>query len=101
MNPPSLVITEAAFQRQIIELARLRGFKVFHVYDSRKSTGTGWPDLSLVRPKDGRYIAAELKVGKNQPTRAQLDWLVALNACGVETHIWRPADLDYISEVLR
>lgn len=92
-------ITEKAFQQQVMDYARLRGWLVMHVRDSRKSAGTGWPDLSMVR--DGRFVAAELKTENGKPTPAQLEWLEALGECGVETHLWRPSMWNEIQETLK
>ena len=41
-------MSEAEFQAQVVELARLRGWRTHHHYDSRRST-PGWPDLVMVR----------------------------------------------------
>ena len=36
--------TEKGFQAAVVELARLRGWLVYHTYDSRRSA-KGFPDL--------------------------------------------------------
>ena len=48
--------------------------------------------------KDERIIAAELKVRRNRPTSAQVAWLEALAAAGVETFLW--TDTDWTSGVI-
>ncbi len=92
-------VSEKNFMAQVIQLARLRKWKVHHIHDSRKSSGSGWPDLSMVR--DGRFIAAEVKTEKGRATAAQLEWLEALAGCGLETFLWRPSDFEEIERTLR
>ncbi len=92
-------ISEKSFQSQVIQLARLRGWRVHHIHDSRKSSGSGWPDLSMIR--GGRFVAAELKVGGNRPTAEQVEWLADLSECGLETFLWRPSDFEEIERTLR
>ncbi|MEW6583441.1 MAG: VRR-NUC domain-containing protein, partial [Actinomycetota bacterium] len=53
-----LALSEAAFQDQVVDLARLRGWLVYHTFDSRHSAA-GFPDLILAR--GDRLVAAELK----------------------------------------
>jgi len=104
--------SEADFQKQIIELAKYRGWRVAtfrKVRVQRKNgsvyyetpvgaDGVGWPDLFLVRGK--RVIAAELKVGNNKATVEQMQWLESLAATGVECHVWRPSWWNVIEDVL-
>lgn len=101
--------SEASFTRQVIQYARLFGWKVVHVRPLRTKTGwktpvsgdgVGLPDTLLFRPADGRRVAAELKVGSNKPTPAQRQWLADLAACGFETFLWTPADWGEIESTL-
>ena len=41
-------ILEADFQAQVVKLALLLGWKVYHTHDSRRSR-EGFPDLILIR----------------------------------------------------
>ena len=97
-------MSEAEFQKQIVELAQLRGWRVFHDHDSRRNAA-GLPDLILVR--SGRLIFAELKSEKGRVSEQQLDWLrdldeVAESSLGkVLVDVWRPADWTTIEEELR
>ncbi len=91
-------MTESAWQKQVVDLARLFGFRVFHPWLSIRSE-KGWPDLALFRP--GRFLLAELKTEKGKLTAAQESMIADLRAAGVEVHVWRPADLDRVVEVLR
>lgn len=92
------ILSEKQFQQQILDLAKLRGWKTYHPYDSRHSTA-GWPDVTLV--KDGRLIFWEVKSAKGRVSEEQAQWLVALALTGCEARVVRPADWDYIVEALR
>jgi hypothetical protein len=92
-------IPEAMLMRQVLELARLRGWADYHALDSRGSE-PGWPDLALCRPP--RVVFAELKSETGRVSAAQRRWLDLLGQCpGIETHVWRPGDWPRIVEVLR
>lgn len=82
-------MTEKALQAAVTELAEWLGWRTYHVFDSRRSN-PGWPDLFMVR-RD-RAVAIELKSAKGVATKAQLEWLLALELAGVESHLWRPDD---------
>jgi hypothetical protein len=85
---------EAAFQQQVLNLAGFFGWDLtYHTHDSRRSH-KGWPDLVLCRPPE--LLVVELKAEKTRVTNDQLAWLAALDACGIETYLWRPADLPAI-----
>lgn len=104
---PLAEISENEWQRQVIDLAHLFGWKVAHFRPAQTTKGwrtpvaadgAGWPDLVLVRE---RIIACELKRETGKLAPAQQEWLDALTAAGAETHVWRPSDLDAVAEVLR
>ena len=114
MSPDtSNLITEAAFQQTVIEMARVFGWIVGFTYDSRNSE-PGEPDLRLVHPEQHRVIFVELKSEKGRYTKGrwnkagtrwlpgQDEWAEALSACpGVDYYLWRPGDMDQIETVLR
>lgn len=85
-------MTEKELQEAIVQLARLRGFMVFHPYDSRKST-PGWPDLFLLHPRTGEIVVAELKSTSGRVSHAQQEWIDAFAVAGTVVHVWRPAHL--------
>ncbi len=107
-------VTEAEFMRQVIQLAYLRGWRVAHFRPGRVlkkdgsttwrtpvgADGAGFPDLLLIRPRDGRILAAELKVGRNQATPEQVAWLDAFRAAYIPAMIWRPTMWPEIEEAL-
>jgi hypothetical protein len=102
-------MSEAAFTAQVIELAQWLGWRVLHVRPARKQdgrwmtpvqgNGVGFPDLLLIRGT--RLLVSELKAERGRLTPAQQAWLEAFAGAGIETHIWRPAQLEELVEVLR
>lgn len=92
-------LTEKDFQRQVLDLARIFGWRAYHPMLSKWSE-RGFPDLTLVRPP--RLVFAELKRDKGKTTTHQDEWADLLKAVpGVEYFLWRPADLEQVAEVLR
>lgn len=100
-------MTEDDWQRQVIDLARLFKWRVAHFRPALtkhgwrtpvSADGKGFPDLVLVRD---RVIAAELKTRTGIPSPDQHAWLDAFTDAGIETHIWRPADLELVAATLR
>jgi len=100
--------SEAEFQKAVITLAKLHRWKVMHTQPAQIRPGRwitpttgdqGFPDLCLVHPARGT-IFVELKVGKNEVSNTQWEWINALEDAGQEVHVWRPKDLDKISERL-
>jgi hypothetical protein len=95
---------EAQFQAQVIQLARMNGWKVFHPAKMMDRNGTwrtalqgdkGWPDLVLAH-KDRGLIVAELKSDVGKLSFEQQAWLTHL-APWAEVYVWRPKDLDTIA----
>ncbi len=92
-------LTEREFQRQVMDLAGILGWTVYHSALSKWSE-RGWPDLAMVRPP--RFVLAELKRETGRTTVHQDRWLALLRDCpGVETYLWRPSDLDAVADLLR
>lgn len=91
-------ISEASFQRTVIEMAELLSWRTYHTHDSRRSN-QGWPDLVLVRA--GELVIVELKTNTGRLSQAQGEWLDDLEASGVEVHVWRPRDFDRIEARLK
>lgn len=96
--------TEAEFQAQVIEMARLFGWEVYHTHNSQRSTSKGFPDLVLI--KSGRLIFAELKNRKGKVTTEQNWWLdqlklVAQANSTIEVYLWRPTHWDECLKVIK
>lgn len=110
-----VTITEADFQRQVIDLATALGWHHLHV---RRSIGrrngkqawqtttniSGWPDLFLWHPRHG-FAALELKSEKarlnTDTVREQLQVLDQLAGAGATTLLARPSDMDAIRQILQ
>lgn len=102
-------ISEADFQRQVIELAEICGWRVLHIRKSIKGAKggwttttsiSGWPDLMIMRPPDG-LIFAELKVKPNRTSDSQDEVLAYLARFPfARSVVWFPEDWDAIQETL-
>lgn len=109
-----LSITEAQWQRTVIEAAAALGWRCYHTHDSRRSQ-EGFPDLVLVRD---RVLFVELKIDKahSKMSVPQLEWQVAIQdaldrwwmGAGVDAEapnpfehlVWRPSDWPEVYRVL-
>lgn len=110
-------VTERSLMEAFMKAARMMGWKVMHVSDSRRMVNRGgkmvlvgdaeckgWPDLFLAHKATGRIMAVEVKVedpNRGKVTPEQADWLDVLRACGVETLVLRPSGLDRAVAMLR
>jgi hypothetical protein len=103
-------MTETAFTTEVLRWLRTFRWLAFHVRNSGFAGKSyvqgdkGFIDILAVR--DTRWIAAELKVGKEgtllgEPRLEQRMWMAALGRVGAEAYVWRPADLPRIVEILR
>ena len=103
-------LTEAAFLRQVVDLAHYTGWLVHHCRPAVLPSGKwathiqgdpGFPDLVLA--KEGRVIFVELKREKGRVTDAQQAWRWALGAgrYGCSAFVWRPSDWSVIEKVLK
>ncbi len=99
-------VLEKDWQRQVIELARLLGWRVAHFRPAQTkhgwrtavaADGEGYPDLTLVRE---RTVWLELKRESGKPTEAQAAWLRDLHAAGAEVYLARPRHLEQLSKIL-
>lgn len=101
--------SEAEFQQQVEQYARLRGWEFMHIRPAMNQVGgwrtpisgplgSGFPDLILVRAN--RLIFAELKAEKGRVTPAQKHCLDVLRGTSAEVFLWRPSDLSSILELL-
>ena len=100
-------MNEKQFQAQVIQLARMNGWRVFHPMKMQARDGTwrtalsgdkGWPDLVLAHQQRG-LIVAELKTDTGKLSPDQHAWLTAL-APWAEIQVWRPSDLTTIAKRL-
>lgn len=94
-------LSEAAFQRLVIEIATLGGWSAYHTHDSRRSNH-GWPDLVLAHPQRG-VIFCELKSANGRVRPEQQAWLDLLTSAlpnGTAVSLWRPDDMADIEHLL-
>jgi hypothetical protein len=102
-------MSEAAHQSQVVQLATLLGYKVFHVSDSRRPgpngslvgdrLASGFPDLVLVG--NGKVLFRELKTARGVVKPNQQEWLDVLVQNGADAAVWRPQDWNLIQAQLR
>lgn len=105
-------VSEKLFQEQILQLAKINGWKAFHPLTVRDYRGgyrtalagdKGFPDLVLSRKptaqRVGGLIFAELKSSTGRLSIEQIEWSEHL-ASSAEWYLWRPRDLDFIVERL-
>ena len=105
-------ITEAEFQRTVIDMAHALGWLVHHTRPAR--TGKGWttpiqgnpglPDLVMVSLGAlPCLVFAELKSERGREAAAQRRWADVLGRLGwpVVVRLWRPSDLPEIEAFLR
>lgn len=103
-------IQEEEFAAQVLELARLCGWRSAHFRPARtakgwrtavQGDGKGFPDLVLIHEVRGALVAAELKVGNNRASPEQKAWLRAFRAIGAQTFVWWPKDWPEIQRLLQ
>jgi hypothetical protein len=96
-------LTEDDLLTRVLDLARLRGWKVVHYRPAKTAKGwrtplqgdKGCPDVILAR--NGVVILAELKSDTGKATPEQRQWLAQLGDHG---HLWRPRDWPRIAALL-
>lgn len=99
-------ITEANFQRTVIELAQLGRWRIHHQRPARTKRGwrtaiqghAGFPDLVLVRPPDCLFV--ELKSDTGKPSPDQIAWARVIERCGLHILVWRPRDMERVKRIL-
>lgn len=84
-------MSEDELQEAVRDLCKLLGLAVFHVHDSRRSWGPGYPDLTIVGNRG--VIWRELKSASGQLSGHQRQWMYRLRAAGQDWALWRPCDL--------
>lgn len=99
---------EKDFQKQVIQLAEILGWVVYHFSDSRRQVSpgvfvgdsgcAGFPDLVLVRD---RVVFAELKGNGGRLRPKQVEAIDSLRNARAEVYVWFPNDLVGIQRVLK
>lgn len=102
-------MNETELKSIVINLARRKGWLIHHDLPAMNRAGrwathvegdVGFPDLVLVSPHYGQCLFVELKSEKGRTTSSQDNWLGALGLAGIEHHVVRPSDLEFITERL-
>ena len=95
------MISEAALLDAAVAIAKGKGWLVYHALPSMNRRGAwathfrghkGFPDLVLAHPQ-GDLLVVELKSEIGRVSEGQVRWLNTFTAAGIETHLWRPAQL--------
>ena len=91
-------MTEDQFRQRVREYAALMGWGLQHHNSDSRRADPGWPDDVFCRPP--RLLIVEFKSQRGRLREAQREWLVALDACGVEVALWRPSDWPEVQQVM-
>lgn len=93
--------TEKDFQRAIVDIAQMLGWRVAHFRPALTKSGrwmtavaadgSGFPDLVMLR--NDRILVRELKVGYNKASEEQGAWLSAFRLAGIDADVWTDRDL--------
>ena len=102
-------MTETDLKSIVVNLARRYGWLIHHDLPAMNIRGrwathvegdVGFPDLLLVHPNRGQMLVVELKSEKGKTTTSQDNWLAAFALAGIENHVVRPNDLEFITHRL-
>lgn len=100
-------LSEKEFTAQVLQLAKLCGWKSAHFRPAQtvrgwrtpvQGEGVGFPDLILIR--GAACLAVELKADDGKLASEQAAWLLAFSRAGVPAVVWRPRNWDHILKVL-
>lgn len=102
-------MTEDQFQRSVIDLAHLLGWRVAHFRPAKtrhgwrtpvQADGAGFPDMVLCHPRHG-VLYRELKSHTGQLSAYQVEWLEALRSAGADAGVWRPSNFARLADELQ
>ena len=106
-----LPMTEAEYQSRIVDSARLLGWRIHHCRPLARAGGSfhtpitghaGFPDLVLVRQRDGRLLLLEVKSEDGRLTNEQREWMRAWQQVPcAEVYVARPSNWDFIWRLLQ
>ena len=89
-------MTETQLQANVIELAELLGWMVYHAANVkgqlRARTSVGFPDLVIVHQKTGSVLFVECKSENGGLSDDQRRWSYALIKSAGNYYLFRPAD---------
>ena len=104
------LISEKALQNYVVELGHTFGWKIYHQVDMgkcpvcqtvrySKRIGPGFPDLVMAHDV-GRTLFVELKSEKGPVQPEQKFWMEMLSKGSNEVYLWRPSDMDTLTQIL-
>ena len=93
------LMTEAQFQRAIIDAGTLHGWQWYHTQFSLGSRA-GFPDLVGVNPTRGGQLFVKVKSERGRLTDAQRAWIATIRASGARCWVWRPRYWPAIAAIL-
>lgn len=100
-------MTEADWQRRVLDLAKMCGWRFYHSRPAMNRAGKwatplegdpGFPDLLMTKGR--RLLAVELKAETGRLRPDQIKWLDALKFAGASIYVWKPKDWDTVVKVL-
>ena len=105
-------LTEAAFQKMVLDFAKLHGWRRAHFRGVRvqrkdgstyhqtpiQADGKGFPDILLLRGRE--CIVVELKTETRRLTPEQIAWITAFREAGIHAFIWKPSSWSEIERVI-
>lgn len=89
-------ISEKQFQAQVVKLAKLRQWTVWHCVMPKRSAA-GLPDLILLRE---RTLWFELKSQRGRLRPEQIVFIERLREAGQEVYVLKPSDWDEVERLL-
>jgi len=93
------MISEKAWQSQVVELAKRLGYELVYFTWNSQHSPAGFPDLIIL---DGKVmIVAELKREDGQLSPEQYEWLEGFLEKTPEVYLWKPSDFDEVVRVLQ
>ena len=94
--------SEADFQKWVIDLAELHGWRVVHTPDSRtiNKSMVGFPDLLMFSPNSKVILLRELKLSGGRLSAEQKQWGDYLRKGGWDYSVWRPEHKGLIQLIL-
>lgn len=113
LTPGMALISERAFQSQVVRYARLMGWRVWHdnATNAPKLCRSCKQPLKLPRNEAGlvdlillrrpRVVWAELKSERGKVSPEQASFIAELRAAHQEVYLWRPSDWQEVERVLR
>ena len=86
---------EAQLQDTIVRACAVLQLPCFHIRDSRRNMGEGFPDLVIANWRQSVVHFWELKSEKGTIRPKQIEWMESLRGCqAVDVQLLRPVDLD-------